>query len=252
MSENYFSTPKKTYSANIVSPGPTRNQDDMVQKIFGIRTDFDPVTIRAILTMASQCLADYLTDGFSYQDENFRYSPVIHGAWDSPTSLFDKNIHKIGATATPTVKLRKTLEEININILGEKHGTSIIGRIIDQSTGAAADHIVPGEYIRIEGKNIRIFPEDEAGLGVFFVSETGTVTPVTHRLTTNTPSKIEAQVPPTLPYGDYTLRLISRYVASGTTTLNEPRIIEYRNPLTASAGSGSGGGNGGGGGGGIG
>ena len=79
--------------------------------------------------------------------------------------------------------------------------------------------------IRIDGDKIKIMPDDEDGLGVFFVNADGDVIPVTRRLTQNDPKRLIARVPD-LPAGQYTLRIVTRYTTA-TTLLKEPRIIEY-------------------------
>jgi hypothetical protein len=76
---------------------------------------------------------------------------------------------------------------------------------------------------------MKIAPEDDADMGVFFVDESGDEYPVTHKLSENTRKKLLFRVP-TLAAGVYTLKIVTRFSNSGT-LLNDPRIITYEFPL---------------------
>jgi hypothetical protein len=82
-----------------------------------------------------------------------------------------------------------------------------------------------GDDIIIEGDKLKIAPDDEAGLGVFFVDTGGVATPVTRRLTQNDPKHIIARVP-ALAAGQYRLQVVTRF-SSSAVLLKEPRVIEY-------------------------
>ncbi|MDR2929021.1 MAG: DUF4469 domain-containing protein, partial [Cytophagaceae bacterium] len=95
----------------------------------------------------------------------------------------------------------------------------------DTATGATDGTVTVNDDIRIEGDKLKIAPDGEEGLGVFFVNADGEAIPVTRRLTQNDPKTLIARVP-ALPSGQYTLRVVTRYTR-GADLLNEPRIIEY-------------------------
>ncbi|GHT26064.1 hypothetical protein FACS189430_12560 [Bacteroidia bacterium] len=86
------------------------------------------------------------------------------------------------------------------------------------------------EDIIIEGDKIKIAPDGEDNLGIFFVEDNGTETPVTHRLLQNDPKKIIARIPP-LEAGTYTLKVVTKF-SQGSIYLKEPRSIIYSQPLT--------------------
>jgi hypothetical protein len=97
--------------------------------------------------------------------------------------------------------------------------------VTDTATGLTDGTITPGDDILVEGDKLRIAPDGEAGLGVFFVDAAGTAIPVTRRLTQNDPKKLIVRAP-VLASGQYTLRIATRF-SSSSTLLTEPRIIEY-------------------------
>jgi hypothetical protein len=167
-------------------------------------------------------------------NQYFHYSLTIHGKWNGPTDVFDPARHKISINVTPTAEFKALLGNLGVNVLGEKHSSSIIGRVVDLSTGYANDHIVPGEYILITGKHLRVAPEDDPDMGIFFVPASGPAFKVNHRLHENYPTRIQAQVPASLPFGAYVLRIVTKYTHHKQ-PLNTPRIIEYRNLLTVEA-----------------
>jgi hypothetical protein len=78
---------------------------------------------------------------------------------------------------------------------------------------------------------LRITPEDEDGLGVFFVDEAGTSIPV-ELISQNDPKKLMILTPDLTP-GIYTLQVITRFT-SGRVFLKEPRVIVYDMPLIVS------------------
>ena len=94
-----------------------------------------------------------------------------------------------------------------------------------------ADKIVPGHNINISGMRIKITPDDEEGLGVFFVPCSGGIPALaTNSPETNERNLLTVKVPENLPEGDYLLRVITRY--SGTNLLKYHRSIDYNNILT--------------------
>ncbi|MDR2634130.1 MAG: DUF4469 domain-containing protein, partial [Treponema sp.] len=77
--------------------------------------------------------------------------------------------------------------------------------VTDIATGKTDGAITPDEDILVTGDKIKIAPEDESGLGVFFVDEAGTEHPLTHKITENLPKKLIFRVP-SLAAGSYTLK----------------------------------------------
>ncbi|MDR0538552.1 MAG: DUF4469 domain-containing protein [Tannerellaceae bacterium] len=224
---------KHRYRATLVPRGPTKRPDDLINDIIAGGTEFRPETIRNILDLAAARIADYLAEGYSYQDRNFHHSPIVHGIWHSLTpGAAEKQSHRITVSTKLTPSMRAHLRDVNLNILGEKHATAAIGRIVSLAGDTPGDALIAGEYIRITGRKIKIFPDSD-DLGVFFVPMNGApAVRVAHRLHENRKGMIEAQVPPQLPPGDYIIQVRTRFTDNPSKPLQEPRIIEYDYPLT--------------------
>ena len=156
----------------------------------------------------------------------------MSGTWIGENAKYDASVHKITLDSTITVEMRTALEEVGIEILGTKNSGAYIGLVTDTFTGLNDGTITANDDILIEGDKIRIAPEGEADLGIFFIDASGTGTAVTRRLTQNDPKKLLARVPD-LPAGEYTLRIVTRY-SSSTVLLNEARVIDYSKKLIVS------------------
>ena len=94
------------------------------------------------------------------------------------------------------------------------------------ATGKEDGTVTPSDDIVISGERIKVLPDGEEGIGVFLLNnDTGTVYPVTRRLTQNDPKKVIARLP-ALPAGKYTLKIVTRFSHSSV-LLNESRTIVY-------------------------
>jgi len=126
--------------------------------------------------------------------------------------------------------MREALKEVTLEVLGVKDdGGARIGLVTTNMTGLTDGIIMSEDVIIIEGEKIKIAPEDEAGIGVFFVNYNGDPIPLTHPIVQNEPKNVLVIVPHLIP-GQYTLRIVTRYT-HGSTLLKEPRVIEYDRPL---------------------
>ena len=221
------------YTAEVSTVGNTKRNEDIARAILeeGSELKFD--TLLDILNRRDGVEKRMLQQGNSVQNANVRLAPRVSGPWVGSTANFDPAVHKITIDATITNEMRTALEEVGVEILGVKNSGAIIGIVTDTATGKTDGSITPNDDILIEGDKLKIAPEDEAGLGVFFVNSADVATPVTRRLTQNDPKKILARVP-ALPAGEYTLRIVTRFSTGNSIFLNEARTIEYERKLTVS------------------
>jgi hypothetical protein len=134
-------------------------------------------------------------------------------------------VHQIALDIVPSAEMRAALKEVGVEVLGVKDGGAYVGLVTDTATGLTDGTITPGEDILVEGDRLKLVPDVDDRVGVFFVDAAGMATPVTRRLTYNTPKKLIVRVPALAP-GQYTLRIATRF-STGNTYLTEPRIIEY-------------------------
>jgi hypothetical protein len=219
------------YVAEVSTVGNTLKNADIARQIVEGRSEFRYETILSILNERDAIARNALLIGSSVQDSNIHTAPLVPGAWTGTTPVFDPEKHNITVVSVPTAELHKALsEEVGVEILGIKtDGGARIGLVTDTASGKTDGTITPSQTIVIEGEKIKVFPDDESDLGVFFVAEDGTETQVSSKLTMNDPKKIICVLPP-LTVGTYTLKIVTRF-SSGKTRLKEPRTMMYKLPL---------------------
>ena len=213
------------YTAEVSTVGTTKRNEDIAQTFIEEGSEIKYDTLVNILNRRDRIERRMLQEGNSVQTGNVRLSPRVSGAWIGTNAKYDPVTHKITLDATLTNEMRTALEFVGLEVLGVKESGAYIGMVTDTLTGATDGSITVGDDILIEGEKLKIAPEGQAGIGVFFVNEAGTATPVTRRLTQNDPKKVLARVP-ALPKGEYRLQVFTKY-SQGSVHLNEARIIEY-------------------------
>jgi hypothetical protein len=218
------------FNAEVSTTGKTLKNEDIARRVVAGRSELRYETILSILHERDEIVRDALAQGTAVQDGCLRIAPRVFGAWIGASHAFDPTVHKIGLDATPSAEMRAVLETIGVEVLGEKDSGAFIGRVTDVSTDKTDGTITPDEDVIVAGDKIRIAPDDEPGLGVFFVDESGMETQVTHKFTENNPKKLIFRVP-ALADGVWRLKVVTRYT-NGKMLLHEPRTITYEFPLT--------------------
>jgi hypothetical protein len=219
------------YIAEISTVGNTLRNDDIAAHIVKERSELRRETIKSVLDERDSIVLDAILNGTSVQDGNLHIAPQITGTWIGAAPVFNPDEHKIGVVVTATADLRKSLEEVGVEIIGKKTGGgAVIGLVTDVLTGKTDGTVSVGGDIIITGDKIKIAPDDDPNIGVFFVSDMYGATPLDYPVTENKPKKIVCRVPTSLGTGEYTLRIVTRY-ANSKTLLNDPRTIEYELPL---------------------
>lgn len=224
------------YIAEISTTGNTLRNEDIAQHIVKARSELRYETILSILGERDAAVRNAVLGGSSMQDGNIHLAPRITGNWIGTDPAFDPAAHKITVDAIPTAEFRKALdEEVGVEVLGRKaDGGSVIGLVTDVFTGKTDGTVTPGGDMIITGEKIKIAPDGEEGLGVFFIPATGGAEiPLDYPVTENNPKKIVCRLPAQVyPGSVYTLKIVTRYT-SGQVMLKQPRTIVYELPLTA-------------------
>jgi len=213
------------YVAAVSATGKTLRNADIARILKEAGSELSYETLLYILDQTDRIVREQLQRGFSVLTGVCQLSPKVTGTWIGANAKFNPEAHKITLDIVPSAEMRAALKNVGIEVLGVKDGGAFIGLVTDTATRLADGTITAGDDIRIDGDKLKIDPEGEEGLGVFFVNTDGEVIPVTRNLTQNDPKRIIARVPE-LPAGQYTLRVVTRYTTA-TTLLKEPRIIDY-------------------------
>jgi hypothetical protein len=218
------------FIAEVSTAGNTLRNEDIAARIVAGRSELRLETILSILTVRDEVVREALSQGAAVQDGCVRMAPRVSGNWFGASHAFDPETHKIGLDVSPSAEMRAALETVGVEVLGEKNSGAYIGMVTDAATGKTDGAITPDEDVIVTGDKIKIAPEGEAGLGVFFVDANGAETPVTRKLTENNPKRLIFRVPALAP-GVYTLKVATRF-SNSSTHLQDPREISYEFPLT--------------------
>jgi hypothetical protein len=218
------------YLAEVSTAGTTVRNPDIAARIVAERSELRLETILSILTARDDAVRKALLQGTAVQDGCVRMAPRVSGKWLGVSAAYDPAAHKLGFDIAPTADMRAALETVGVEVLGEKESAGFLSLVTDPSTGKTDGTVTPDEDVVVTGDKIKVAPEGESGLGVFFVDAQGTEYPVTRRLTENLPKKLIFRVP-ALPAGAYTLKVVTRYT-HGSSLLLEPRAITYAQMIT--------------------
>lgn len=217
--------------AEVSTAGKTAENADIARDIKEEGSDLSEETILDVLTRADRHRRRRLQEGFSVNIGLVRLTPRVKGSWLGEHPSYNPNKHKLTADTILTAETRAALKEVSVEVLGTKtDGGAHVHQVTDVLTGKTDGTITPGEDIIIEGAKLKISPAGEAGLGVFYVAQDGTITPAPEHYAVNSPKKLIVRVPQ-LAAGTYTLRIVTRYSQS-LQQLKEPRPIEYNVTLT--------------------
>ena len=221
-----------------VKTGPkTLDKESVAKEIKRTGSELKLPTIISVTSQNRDIILEALLNGDSVQTDLCQFTPRVLGNFANSEALFDPAIHKLTFDITPTKRLRDALKNVKVINMGAKASVARIGLVTDTATGLFDGSITANDDIEITGNNIKI-TGDDAVVGVFFVAEDGTTTKVTRRFTQNDPSKVLARVP-ALADGSYTLRIVTQFSQSST-TLKEPRTLEYSTKLVVGNGGGGG------------
>ncbi len=214
------------YVAEVMPNGKkAKRNEDIAKRIGKEGSEIKYDTLLYILNQRDRIVREMVQEGNSVLTGCAQFSPRVSGTWIGSNAKFDSTVHKITLDIVPSAEMRAALKEVGVEVLGVKADGAFIGLVTDTVTGLTDGTITPGDDIRIEGDKLKIAPDGETGLGVFFVNADGETIPVTRRLTQNDPKKLIARVPD-LPSGQYTLRVVTRF-SNSAISLKEPRVIEY-------------------------
>ena len=211
-------------SVSTTSKTALRNAD-IARMIKEAGSELSYETLLYILDQSDRFIREQLQRGNSVLTGCCQMTPKVTGTWIGANAKFNPAVHKLTLDMIPSAEMRAALKEVGVEVLGVRDGGAFIGLVTDTATGLADGTITAGDDIRIDGDKLKIAPDDETGLGVFFVNADGDMIPVTRRLTQNDPKRLIARAPD-LPAGQYTLRVVTRFTG-GSNLLKESRVIDY-------------------------
>ena len=218
------------YIAEVSTIGTTKRNEDIAETIIEEGSEIKYDTLLNILNQSDRIKRRMLQSGNSIQDGVSHISPRVSGSWLGSSANFDPKAQKITLDMFPCTEMREALEQVGVEVLGVKNSGAFIGLVTNTLDGTTSGYVNMNEDIMIEGDKLKIMPEDDTNLGVFFVDIDGQEFRVDRRLTQNDPKKIIARVPEYMGTGEFSLRIKTQY-SNGTTLLKEARVIDYERML---------------------
>jgi hypothetical protein len=216
------------YTGEVSTVGHTIHNEDIAQRIVKERSELRYETILSILNERDGIVIESVLTGSSVQDGVVHIAPSVTGLWIGTDRTIDHTRQKPAVSISPTAALREGLANVKMEILGVKDSGAYIGLVTDTATKAIDGHITPGGILVISGDKLRIAPEDDPEMGIFFVLESGEKMQVT-QISQNDPKRLTALVPQ-LQAGTYTLQVVTKF-SNGSTLLKAARTIVYNLPL---------------------
>jgi hypothetical protein len=217
------------YIAEVSTTGKTLHNEDIAKRIVDEGSEIRYDTILNILNRSDRLIREHLQQACPVQTGYCHISPRVTGSFLGANAKFNKDENKITLDMSLSAEMREALTHVSVEILGTKDSGAYIGLVTDASTGKTDGTVTIDADIIIEGNKLKIAPDQEAGLGVFFENDQAELIPVEHRLIQNDPKKIIARVP-SLRSGTYKLKIVTRFTSGGK-PLNLPRTLIYDLPL---------------------
>jgi hypothetical protein len=222
---------QQEYIAQVVTASNVYGVEQIVDRIERVGSEANrQVFVGHVRQFIDEC-EEVILEGNSVNLGIVKLSPRYTGLLDGADGAAVGN-HRKTVTVTVTQRLLKALKAVGVRIVGtEKPGdTALIESVYDRATRRKDGNITVGDNIVIKGEKIKIEGEPqadpyvfEAGLGVFFVPETGAEVEAV-RIDTNNPTEVEVRVPAGLPKNKtYTLKIVTRFTEGHL--LNNPRTI---------------------------
>jgi len=171
-----------------------------------------------------------LCDGYSVNTGYFTATPQIRGVFNSPEETFNPEKHNLLFQFNQGEVLRDELSSVDVEVMGVADTGLSISQVTDMKTGSVNDQLTPGRNLKITGRKIRVFGDDE-DVGIRFVNqatdENTKVDPAD--LVINNPSELLIIIPG-LAAGTYKLQVSTQF--SGSIQLKVPRTVLFDKVLT--------------------
>ena len=212
----------------------TKTIDDIADRIVSERTEYRKDTIVSILKMVNEVKLEFFAQGEMVNDGIVIFEPAITGTFVETTNFNDeKNSCVINTRVTNDVLRLIAQVKGTYNGLTVENGGASIDGIIDSTTGATTGEVTPGKVITLNGKKIRVVPEEgETVESCITYTDVVTQLVITQNdpPVINDPSKLVMQLPE-LNEGAYTLTVKTLF-SSASATLKAPRHITFKTKLT--------------------
>jgi hypothetical protein len=168
-----------------------------------------------------------LCDGYSVNTGYYSLHPRVGGTFDAIREGIDEKKHPVTFSFRTRNPLRELAQRIEIFVEGVADVQGYIDEVLDVTTGAVNETLTPGGMVVITGSRIKVVG-DKPGIGIALNGSRAGGTPYNQQFSDkyaeNDPSKVIAVLPPTIPEGQFAIKITTQYTQGGT-LLKEPRVV---------------------------
>jgi hypothetical protein len=175
-------------------------------------------------------MAYLINDGYSINTGYFTAGMQIKGVFNNKAEAFNAEKHQLLVQFGMGETVRKSLADVQVDILGVAETGIEILEVTDVKTGLVNSKITPSRNLRIKGSKLKIAGTN-ATVGVYFINKTTakSIKVDATDIVTNNPSELVI-VTPALPAGTYKLQITTQFTNS--VLLKEPRTVIFDKLLT--------------------
>lgn len=187
--------------------------------------------ISSVMEAYKTVLAKRIAEGYSVNTDLVSIHLSIQGVFHSREDVVDGVYRKIRLNMRPGPILRDAAKQIKTRKLEVTAPSVAITGVTDSKTGSLNDRLTVNQVIKITGVKIKIAGNDQ-NVGLYFLPHDGS-SPVKvdpSGIVENHPKRILAMIP-SLPNGQYQVRIITQYNGSAT-FLKTPHIVTFDPLLT--------------------
>jgi hypothetical protein len=171
-------------------------------------------------------MAYNMCDGYSVNLKWFFAAPCFKGTFDSIDDNYDPVRHKLMFEFHQSLRMRREMEHIHVEIVGQASVGPQIYMVTGKRTGSVDRLLTPSRNAVIKGRRIKITGSDPS-VGIRFHSQddpTAVYTVSPEDIIDNKPSELMI-VTPDLPSGYYKLEIATQYARRQL--LKEPRSVMF-------------------------
>ncbi len=235
--DNLLTEKPGDYVAKPRITGTYRNVD-VAADIVAERTEYRPETIVNILDLADQKKVWAVANGKSLVDGMGQFLLNLSGSFEGESPKFNAELHKIGATYTPSKALLDALKNMDFNLNKATTGP-VITQVMDVRTQRVNQRLTPGKNVILSGANLLLKGDNPAN-GIYFTKDEAGATPFkAEYFSRSTISEQIVEIPEGLTDGQYKVSITTQ-AGAAYTLVKEPRTYVF--PILLSVGEGGGGG----------
>lgn len=202
-------------------------EDDLIAIAVSRRTELNPSTLRAAIDILHEIALEELLNGASVNFGPGVFKLAVNGTFSSDKTEWDCNEHKIILQVSPTTRLYREMENIEVKVRGMAPVKTTINTVKDLATGKINNCLTRGNAVELKGVKLKIAGDSKANGITVTNTSTGTITNLTAgHLVANFPKNIIFILPESMEVGEYQLELTTQY-SNGSTLTKQPRTYRF-------------------------